>query len=91
MNEVSTRSRAVQADLTGANLTGVNLDSANLTGADLTGANLTGADLTGANLTGADLGGATWAARPGPTGASAQRARSVSATDLDHPSGALAA
>jgi len=45
----------LEANLSGADLSGANLREADLSGANLVGANLFGADFSGANLVGADL------------------------------------
>jgi hypothetical protein len=48
----------IDANLSGANLSGANLRDANLSGANLRDANLSGAYLSGANISGAYLSGA---------------------------------
>jgi uncharacterized protein YjbI with pentapeptide repeats len=53
-----TRLEAVEANLSGANLSRANLSRANLNRADLSWANLSGANLSGANLSRANLSGA---------------------------------
>ena len=52
------RLEAVDANLSGANLTDANLSDANLRGANLSDANLRGANLSSANLRGANLSSA---------------------------------